>query len=137
MLTPVPLVAGAAVACRRGDTLVLAVTGLGDLTGRDQLWFTVKRSRAYGDPAALVRIEEGAGLLVLLGEVAEESLSGSLVVDDEAAGEATLRLEAVAAATLVPARAYVYDFQVRFGAEVTTIADAAFHVTGDVTHAVE
>lgn len=80
----------------RGDTWIQPITGLGSIAGRTALWVTAKRLRAAPDSASLFQIEETDGLLVLRGEPAADELLGSVSVDDEDAGDITIRLEAEA-----------------------------------------
>lgn len=126
---------GSTIGCLRGDTLSVSITGLGDLTGRDKLWFTVKHSLEDGDPAAVIQIEETAGLLRLVGAAATPG-DGSLTVDDATAGDVTIAVAAPATAQLVPGCAYAYDVQMLDGSEVRTLTQAAFHVVADVTRSV-
>ena len=83
----------------RGSTLVIPLTGLGSLAGRDRLYFTVKESLNDADEQSRIQIEETDGLRYLNGGVAN-STDGSLTVDDEAAGNITIRLTAGASALL-------------------------------------
>ena len=46
---------------QRGDTLTVTATRLGDISGRDSLWFTVKDDTADADILAQIQIEETAG----------------------------------------------------------------------------
>jgi len=42
----------------RGDSLSAEITGLGDISGRSKLWFTVKNKRSDTDAQAIIQIEE-------------------------------------------------------------------------------
>ncbi len=119
----------------RGDTLAAALTGLGDLTGRTKLWFTVKRRHEDTDAKSVLQIEETDGLLYLNGAEAETPADGSLTVTDEAAGELTVSVTAATAAQLSPGN-YSYDFQALDSDGVSTVAIGRFQVVADVTRAV-
>jgi hypothetical protein len=118
----------------RGDTLQLALAGLGPLMGRQALWLTVKERPEEPDAAALLQLREGQGLLVLAGApgVPEQ---GVLAVTDEETGGVVVRVEAVATA-LLAAGSYVWDLQAALPGGVVTLAAGSFTVTADVTRAV-
>jgi len=123
------IIAGAKVTIHRGDTLVLPFPGLGDITGRSKIWFTVKEKR--GDPAdtaALIQVFETVGtgdvdgLLFINGAAAATIGNGSIVVDDAVAGDITITIAAVEVAKLVASNQRVYDVQmVTTGGVVTTL----------------
>jgi hypothetical protein len=129
------ILAGTAITAERGDTLAVNVTGLGVLTGRTKLWFTVKRSDSDADTAAVIQIEESAGLVYLNGAAATSG-QGSLVVTDATVGNVTITLAAAASATLdIPSPAWGYDIQVLDATGVHTLSAGAFAVTADRTRA--
>jgi hypothetical protein len=145
-LDTVPLASGGSapaagtLTIRRGDTVTLTVEGLGSLAGRSQLWFGGKKSTDDADADALAIVEETDGLLVC-NEVDADDLdadqTGTLTVDDEAAGDITIVLSAAATAAL-PIRSTAYwDVQMRTASGVTTLAAGALVVTADVVRAVE
>lgn len=124
------------ITAHRGDSLSVAFSGLGSLTGRTKLHFTVKRRPATDeDTAALLQIEETLGLLVLNGEGADSSSEGDISVTDAAAGDLTVTLAATAAATLPPGR-YRYDLQMKTASAVQTLGFGEFVVQADVTRTV-
>ena len=51
-------VSGSTINITRGDTLSASITGLGDISTRTSLWFTVKHDRSEADTASLIQIEE-------------------------------------------------------------------------------
>jgi hypothetical protein len=129
-------VSGSTIACLRGDTLSAALTGVGSLTGRTKCWFTVKAGAEDEDTAALVQIEETAGLLYLNG-AAGTAGQGSLTVTDAALGDLTIALAAAATKSLGQG-SYRYDVQILTAAGVTTRTAGTFIVTDadDMTRAV-
>jgi hypothetical protein len=85
-----------------GETIEISITGLGDLAGRDKLYWTLKRANGSPDSAAIVQIEETDGLIILNGSgTIPGGVVGTLVVDDEGAGDVTISLEAELS-TLLP-----------------------------------
>jgi hypothetical protein len=126
---------GSMVTVERGDTLAIPFTGLGPLTGRSKLWFTVKRQQSDLDSAAEIQIEEAAGLIRIVGE-AGVSGNGSIVVTDATAGNLTINLAATESARLdVTTPPMGYDVQMLNGGVITTLAVGSFVVTPDWTRA--
>ena len=120
----------------RGDTLSLAITGLGNISSRAKLWFTVKVSKTDADAAAIIQIEETAGLVYLNGAAAGVSGNGSITVDDEVAGDITIALAAAETAKLIARSTLSYDVQMRTAAgSVETLETDTAIVTPDVTRA--
>jgi len=133
-------VSGSDITITRGDTFSATLTGLGALTGYVSVDFSVKGSRDDADDNALVRIRKNAsdaddGLL-RLNRVAATAGNGSITIDDEAAGDITIALDAAEAATLGAAVNLVYDVQLITASAVTTLTYGACTITGDVTRAV-
>lgn len=120
---------------RRGDTLTVNVSGLSDLTTRDNVWFTVKDDKDDADSAAAIQIDEDTGLLYIMG-VAGTAANGSIVVTDAAAGALTVTLEAVETAKLSNVGRFHYDIQVLYLAgTVQTETRGLVNLIGDVTRA--
>jgi len=131
---------GDTITAHRGDSLSQPITGLGSLAGYVSLDFTVKRSKADSDDEAIIRIRKtasgvGGGLLRLNGEEATAG-DGSLVIDDEAAGNITINLKASAMAELTAWSGYHYDVQMISATAVDTKTEGLFVVPADVTRAV-
>lgn len=128
------VVAGSTLTVQRGDTLSASLTGLGDITGRLKLWWTVKGDTASADTAALVMIEETAGLVYLNG-AAGTAIQGDITVDDQSAGDITITLAATATAALPPG-SYSYDVQwaTATGA-IHTLTSGTARIVADVTRA--
>lgn len=142
------MIAGNKITITRGDTYSIPITGLGDLSGRDGLWFTVKMHPSHEtDAQAKIQITEDDGLLRLNGEAADAPGDASITIDDEVNGDITLNLSAAMTAALVtsgtfPSRTAVkswswrWDVQVRQpGPGVWTPRAGAFVVEEDVTRA--
>jgi len=141
-LSSIPAVAVASavsagvVTIRRGDSLSAAITGLGDISGRTKLWFTVKDNLADLDTASIIQIEETAGLLYLNG-AAGVAGNGDITVDDAVAGDITVVMQEAATDDLVPAIGLHYDIQMLdAGGDVTTLGEGPCNIIGDVTRAI-
>jgi hypothetical protein len=127
-------VSGTALTLRRGETLAIPLTGLGNLTGRTKLYFTLKGQDKDTDAQAVIQIEETAGLLRLNGAAATAG-QGSLTVTDVTGGAATVGLTATAAAALPPGSAYLWDVEVVTGTTVRTPVAGTAQVVSDITRA--
>ena len=126
---------GTTLRAQRGDTITADFTGLGNISTRTKLWFTVKRRPAdEADADALAQIEETLGLLYLNGAAATAG-QGSVVVTNPATGALTVTLAAAATASLDPGR-YRYDLQMLTPSGVRTLTFGEFVVTADVTRSV-
>jgi hypothetical protein len=131
-------VAGSTITCQRGDTLVAALTGLGDLSDRVKLWGTVKSDPSLADTAATLMTEETAGLTRLNGAAYTTITDGDITVTDEVTGALTWTIKPAVTKDLAPGQ-YTYDLQKLSAAGVvTTVTYAQFIVTGtgDITRAV-
>lgn len=137
-------ISGSLITVIRGTTIEFDdLQGLGLLTGRDKLYFTVKTSLDDDDSEAILQIEETDGLVVLGGAPASTSGDGDITVDDATAGDITIRIEAAASALLelsavtggVTISAY-YDVKKIDAGDVQVLVTGRFAVVGDVTRAV-
>lgn len=128
------IVSGSAITLHRGETLSISLTGIGALTGRAKLWFTAKSGTPDPDSAALIKIEESAGLQIIDGAVAATAANGSITVTDAAAGDLTIVLTPVESAKLPPVTSGVWDIQMRDGSgNITTKVSGTLVVNADVT----
>lgn len=121
---------------RRGDSWSVSLTGLGNLTGRTKLWLTIKAPSDVplsGDSKAMVQIEETADLIYLNRAAPGTGQTGTLVVDDAAAGDITLTLSALATAALPPG-SFIYDVQMLAGSVITLVQGPA-PIVADITRA--
>jgi hypothetical protein len=88
----------ATLSIRIGDTWTQDIDSLGDLTGKT-VSFAMKKRASDADDAAIVFITEGTGLTRLNGAVTTAGW-GSITINDEVAGDITLRLESDATSLL-------------------------------------
>jgi hypothetical protein len=119
------------------NTWVIAITGLGDISGRDLLYFTVKEDieRADGSAQTILQIEETAGLIWIGGEAAANPALGTLVVNDAVAGNITITVDETV--TGLPSMDGRYDVKMITAAGVASVLSiSTFHILEAVTRAV-
>ena len=132
----VAAVSGSDITAHRGDTLTANLTGLGAINTRSKLWFTVKRDRGDTDTAAVLMIEETAGLTVVNGAAYATVTDGSLVVTNETTGAVTITIKPAVTDDL-SGRGLYYDIQMLTAAGVvTTLTNGEFDITEDITRAI-
>jgi hypothetical protein len=123
----------------RGDSIEISLSGLGDISDRSKVWFTVKpRIGDVADSASMIQIDSDNGLTVINAGTPQDSSNGSIAVTDEVEGDLTVSIAPADSVSLVPDSGYVYDIQVqRSGGGIYTLATGSFKVIEDVTNAVE
>src|SRR3990172_6459864 len=127
---------GDKITVKRGDTLSVSLTGLGNISTRTKLYFTVKRKQELSDDDSTVLIEETAGLVRFNASPAPVAGDGSIPVDNETSGNITIELIATRAAEFTLGT-YQYDVQmITSTGEVSTLAQGTFAITSDITKAV-
>lgn len=131
-------VEGSVISIHRGDSFSASVTGLGDISSRSKLWFTVKLNQEYADVVSVIQIEESAGLVYLNeADASARSANGSITVNDQVAGDITITLDEVETDDLATALGLYYDIQMlTSGGAVETLSAGSAMVTADVTRAV-
>lgn len=134
--SPVTTLTGSNINIVRGDTLDLDIAGLGDISGRDNLFFTVKVSLEDDDTESIIQIDEDNGLLYLEGAAAAVAANGSITVTDAAAGDITIVLAAAESDDLTPRGGLYYDIQMISGTTVQTLSMAGARISGDVTRVI-
>lgn len=118
----------------RGDTAQSTITGLGSLTGRTKLWFTVKSRTEDPDTKAVLFIEETDGLTRVNGAAYTTTGNGSITLGLET-GTVIVAVAADVTKDLSPG-VYQYDIQAKVSGVVITKAEGTFTVTADVTRAI-
>lgn len=123
----------------RGDTLILQFEGIGDISTRDNIWFTVKSDKDDLDTSADVQVDEDNGLLYINGvdaQAAGWAADGTITVTDAVAGDLTVRVEAVQTAKITTCSRNWYDLQVLWlDGTVSTVSKGLARVIGDLTRA--
>ena len=120
------------------DFLDVSITGLGDLTGRTKLWFTVKETKEDLDAAAWAQIEETAGLIYINGAAAAVAGNGVITVDNVVRGDITITLDGEETLKLTDAEGKGY-FDIKWvnaaGRQIT-LRRGRIIVVADITRAV-
>jgi hypothetical protein len=128
---------GGKVTARRGDSLSLAFTGLGDISSRSSLWFTAKKHKSDTDTQAQLMISSGSGLMYLNGGAPNAASNGAIAVNDSASGNITITLAATETKNMAIYPSYFYDVQMlSTSGSVYTLAENFMEVTDDVTRAI-
>ena len=115
--------------------------GLGDLTGWDELCFSVKQDKEVDiDSAAMISVTHTligptTTLNYINGGAPTSGTNAALTIDDEVAGDVTIVIEAVEMASLPLFTEGDYDFQKEDFADgnVFTMASGVAEVVADVT----
>ena len=126
-------VLGTTIEIFRGDTLIINISKLGDISARDNIWFTVKSDNDDADTASQIQIDEVTGLLFIIGSPAGTPANGSITVTDAVAGNITVRLEAVEAAKLANDFLGYFDSQTDTAGLIATLRYGNAKVLADVT----
>ncbi|NIQ89668.1 MAG: hypothetical protein GWN93_11700 [Deltaproteobacteria bacterium] len=132
----VAAVAGSVVTQPWATTWNFSITGLGNLSARTALYFTVKRRTTDIDSAAVVQIEETAGLEIINAAAATVAGNGTLTVDDAVAGDVTVTLAAVESNELRPVDGLYYDFKMVTATAVQLLTMNRFNISDVVTGAI-
>lgn len=126
------------ITVKRGDTWSLSLNGLGDITGYQNVWFTVKNGKDIDswDLSSMVQIDSDTGLLHINKTVATAG-NGSLTVSDAAAGDIDITLDASEAVKLDSLLNAVWDLQYMTSAgAIVTLTGGTFTLSKDVTRTV-
>jgi len=133
---------GTDIAVDRGDTMILNITNLGDLTGYTELWFTIKDDKDKTDPQSIIQVLLSApvlatdGLQAIAGSAPTAAANGSITVTNLVLGNVTIRTEAVETAKLLDCGGFYYDFQKATATDVLTLRTGRATVRGDVTRSI-
>lgn len=122
------------ITIHRGDEFIVSVTDLGDISARDGLksLFTMKRRKTDPDSAALIKVAEVGGLLIINGTAATAG-EATLVIDDESNGDFTLTLKSEACELLPFLARTFWDFQIVNAGQASTKAASTGQIDRDVT----
>jgi len=124
------------ISVRRGDSWIIDITGIGDISARTKLWFCAKENPdTEEDSEAIVKVEETAGLQVIAGSAASVAGNATITVTDENAGDITITVKAVETKKTSTTTSARWDVQWQEadvdGAESND--GGLFKITGDVT----
>ena len=128
----VGILSGSELTLLRGDTIQINFTGLGSLSGRTKLWFTVKDELKAADDQSVIQIVEGVGL-VYFNKAAGVAGQASLTVTDQNLGNVTVLISADASRLLEVTDYLDYDIQMLGPGGVLTKTRGGCKITSDVT----
>jgi len=126
-------VLGTTIEILRGDTLIINITKLGNISERDEIWFTVKSDLDDTDATAQIQITETGGLLYIAGGTATEPLNGRITVLDATRGNIRILMSSSEAAKLSNDWLGYFDVQVQTGTNTATLRYGNAKILGDVT----
>jgi len=134
------------ITAHRGDTLVAALTGLGDFASTwVKVYWTAKTNKGDADTAAILQVllsnpASGTtdGLLYINGEAATTKTNALLTMVNATTGALTITVAAAELAKLDEVAGLYYDVQVirSTGVLVQTMGEGTFNVSADVTRTV-
>lgn len=129
------ILSGNTLTILRGDSISIAITGLGNMVGISKLYFTVKnKEHDTADNVGMLQIEKTGGLLFLNGQTTTIT-NGSITVNDTTLGNITVAI-LPAASSQLPLGTHYYDIQrISSSGTVSTLALGDFTVTVDITKA--
>ena len=120
----------------RGDTWSQQISGMGDLTGRTDIWFGFKVDPSDTDAESIVLISETIGLERINGAAALIPGNGSItVVGADTAGVIQVDLDEVETAKLVPDKRF-WDAQQLNAGVVTTPKAGRITISADIVRTV-
>ena len=132
------IVEGSVVSVYQYTTWSFSLTGLGDISDRDRLYFTAKGNLddLDSDDATILQLEETDGLLYIGGAAPTLATSGTLVVDDATLGNITVTVDD--SVTGLPNQRGIYDVKMITAAgAVSVLTISTFKINSVVTKAVE
>ncbi len=133
-------VSGSTITVYRGTTWVISLTGLGDISTYDTIYFSVKRDIADSDDDAVLRVKDDAsGLLRWQKAAVDTATNGVITIDDAVAGDITITILEAETDDAAVRDGYYYDIKgVDNDGQVDLISfgDKAFNVTGDITRVI-
>jgi len=132
-------VSGDEITVTRGDEFTAEITSLGNITGYKNVWFTVKQHIRDTDANALIQVDSDTGLLRIQKAAPTAAGNATLTVDDAAAGDITIVIDAVETAKLSPAEDVHYDIQWQDASDdihTLSLGNGEATIQGDVTRAI-
>ena len=140
--TMLSAVSGSDLIIYRGDTFDVDLAYLGDLTGWEKVWWTVKKDKDNTDAQSQLQVIESNpgvatdGLLWVEGLAPTAVGNGSITVTSVLAGNITIRVEAIETAKLIDCGNFYYDIQFQTATNTVTLVRGRCTILGDVTRTV-
>jgi len=132
------IVEGSVISVYQYTSWEFSLTGLGDISARDRLYFTAKSNLDAVDAstATILQVEETDGLIYIGGAAADDALMGTLTVDDATLGNITVTVDD--SVTGLANQSGFYDVKMITAAGTTQVLTiSTFQIKSVVTKAVE
>jgi hypothetical protein len=129
-------VSGSTITITTATSLAATLTGLGNISARTKLYFTVKADKTSADTDALIKIEETAGLQIINGATATTAANGDITVNNAVTGSITIVLAAAETANLARKFGLYYDVKMVTASAVTVLTSGQCNVDLPVTRAI-
>lgn len=135
------VIEGVDITAKRGDSMSVPLTGLGDLTNYISLDWMVKELTSDEDEDSIIWIRKNLsgvddGLLRFNKEAELDPTLGSITIDDILVGNITIALDESRTVDLEVRRTMHWDQQIITAIDVITITEGEFDVTADVVRAI-
>ncbi len=131
------IVEGSVVSVYQYTTWSISLTGLGDISSRSKLYFTVKSNLESADASkkTILQVEETAGLIYINGAAASDSSKATLVVDSATLGNITVTVDE--SVTGLSDQHGLYDVKmVTSAGTVSVLTISTFQIKSVITRAV-
>lgn len=133
-------VEGDVITVYRGTYWSVSLTGLGDLSNYDTIYFSVKRSFSDSEDDAILRVKNDASGLERFNKATPAAATnGTIAIDDVAAGDITITVDEVETQNAPVQGGFKYDVKgvdADGQVDLLSIGDGKFNISGDVTRAV-
>lgn len=128
---------GTTITVYRGTTWSVSITGLGNLSAYNTIYFSVKRNLDEGDNRAVLRVRNVAAGLERFNSSAPTASNGTITVDNATAGNITITIQE-AETQNAPLGNFLYDIKGidDDGSVVELSSGGTFTIAGDVTRAI-
>jgi hypothetical protein len=131
------IVQGNTLHLQRSETWNFSLTGLGNLTGYDKIWFTVKKKRSLPDTESEIQVEIVSGLLYAGKAPATDSSQGSITVDDLVSGDLSFSVDEAATQLIETYGQCLYSIKWKSASgDVLTLTEGSAIISGDITRAI-
>jgi len=132
-----PAVSGTAITVYRGTTWIIPLTGLGDISTYDTLYFSVKARVDDSDNDAYLRVRNAAAGLERFNQAAPTAATnGTITIDDAIAGDITITVQEIETQNISSRKGLSYDVK---GVDddgnvvLLSLGKGQFNIGGDVT----
>lgn len=133
----VAAVTGTSITVYRGTTWSISLTGLGDLSAYDTIYFSVKEGLNDSDDNAILRVKNAASGLERINKAAPTAATnGTITVDDAAAGDITITVQEAETQNMPLITNYHYDVKGidnNGNVDLKSVGVNKFTISGDVT----